>query len=200
MVPTRTLLSALALAGGLLQGCATTSAPTIWRDASFQGQFKKVLVAILGAESGVRHGAEDAFVAKFAPGAAVPSYQVVPEGAGIERDREKLRALVAEKGFDGVLVARLVGVDQQLTTTTMPMTATVYGYYGWATTAVYSTTSVDVRRVVRVESRIFDVASERMVYSATTETVDPSSPLQTVNEIVDLVSRSVVEAKLIRGR
>jgi hypothetical protein len=198
MKTNRKLLPALGLAAGLLAGCTTTTAPVIWRDPSYQGEFKKVLVAIVGTEAGIRAGAEDAFVSKFAPGAAIQAYKVVP--AGTEQDREKLKALLREQGFDGVLVARLLGVDQQVTTSTMPVATTMYGYYGWATTAVYAQTAVDVRRVVRVETKIFDVASEKMVYSALTETMDPTSPVQTVTEITDLVSRSVSDAKLIRGR
>jgi hypothetical protein len=194
MTRTASLVAVLVLAGALA-GCTGTRASGIWKDPDQQGSFAKVLVGVAGVDSTGRRAGEDALVARFPKGVAVASYNVIP--AGSETDLDYLRAKLTKEGYDGVLVARLLGVDQELTTTTMPSAVTVYGYYGYAYTGFYAQQAVDVRKVVRVESKLFDLKTEKPVWTMVTETTDPSSRLQTADEVADLVVRKLAEGKLI---
>ena len=194
MIRTASLSAALLLVGALA-GCTGTRAAGIWKDPDQQGSFSKVLVGVAGVDSTARRSGEDAIVARFPKGAAVASYTVIP--AGSETDLDYLRTKLTAEGYDGVLVARLLGVDQELTTTTMPAAVSVYGYYGYAYTGFYSQQAVDVRKVVRIESKLFDIKTEKPIWTMVSETTDPSSRLQTADEVADLVVRKLAEGKLI---
>jgi hypothetical protein len=179
-------------------GCAGTQATDLWRDPNRKVPFKKILVGVAGVDTTARRSAEDAIVARLAPGTGVPSYRVVP--AGRERDIEVIREVVAKEGFDGVLVARLQGVEQELTRTTMATPVTVYGGYGYAYTTMYAQQAVDIRKLVRVESKLFDVASENPVWTMTSETVDPTSRGQVTDEVATLIVAKLQEGGLLGKR
>lgn len=188
----RTSLTAAAVAAAVvLVGCSGTKATGLWRDASRQVAFKKILVGVVGADMAARRNAEELLAHRLGPG-AIASYQVIP--AGEEKDLEKVKAILKEGGFDGALVCRLMGVDQELTTTTMPAAVNVYGYWGYSYTAMYAQQAVDVRKIVRVESKLFDVATEQPVWAMTTETVDPSRSGVVADEVTELVVRKLGEA------
>jgi hypothetical protein len=193
----RTVALAATLAA-FAAGCTGTQATDLWRDPSRQVPFKKILVGVAGVDATARRSAEDAIVGRLPPGTGVPSYRVVP--AGRERDVEAVREIVAKEGFDGVLVARLQGVEQELTRTTMATPVTVYGGYGYAYTSMYATQAVDIRKLVRIESKLFDVASENPVWTMVSETVDPTSRGQVTDEVATLIVAKLQEGGLLVKR
>jgi hypothetical protein len=138
-----------------------------------------------------RRTAEEMLVKRLPPGTAVASYQVIP--AGEERDVEKLKALLKEGSFDGVLVCRLMGVDQELVQTSTPGTVNVYGYWGYSHTAMYAQPTLDVRKIVKIESKLWDLEVEKPVWSMATETFEPSNREVVIDEVTELVVRQLAE-------
>ena len=181
----RTLAPAALAAATLLAGCSGTKTTGLWKDPTRQVVFKKMLVAVMGTDMSARRNAEEAMVRRLPPGTAIASYQVVP--AGEERDIEKLKVILKEAAFDGVLVLRLMGVTQELTTTTMPTTYNVYGYWGYTATAVYAQPALDIRKIARIEAKLFDVAEEKPIFAMTTETVDPEKRQVLIDEVTEQV-------------
>jgi hypothetical protein len=194
----RTSVTAAAVAAAvLLSGCSGTKATGLWRDPARQIPFKKILVAVVGVDMAARRNAEEVLVRRLGPG-AIASYQVIP--AGEEKDLERVKAILKEGGFDGALVCRLLGVDQELTTTTMPAAVNVYGYWGYSYTAMYSQQAVDVRKIARIESKLFDVETEKPVWAMTSETLDPSNRGVVIDEVTELVVRKMGEAGFLGGK
>jgi hypothetical protein len=184
----RTLAAATVLAA-VLAGCGSTHSTAIWRDPNAKGTaFKKILVGAMGVDTNARRTVEDALVARLPKGSAVASYSVLPEGQ--ERDVERLRALLAE-GYDGVLVVRLLEVGQELQRDTTTTATNVYGYWGYSATAMYSNRTLDLAKVVRVESKLFDLAKQEPVWSMETETMDPQDRAQTVESFVDFLVKKL---------
>jgi len=183
-------------AAGLLAACSTTHAVNAWRDTSFTGKFGNVVIGVAGADYPTRSTAEDALVTKLPAGTATASYKVIPQGE--EKNIERVKAILREKGFDGALVVRLIGKQQELTTSAVPVAgAPMYGYWGYAYSPVYSVPMVDVKTVVRVEAKLYDVASERPVWSVLTETVDPTSQQQVREGVVTEVAQVLLDTKLL---
>lgn len=181
----------------LLAGCSGTKPVQLWRDPTAQGTYQKVMVAVIGVDMATRRNTEEVLVKRLGPG-AIASYQVVP--AGEEKDLEKLKAVLHEAKFDGILVLRLMGVDQEITTTTYAGTANVYGYWGYSYTAMYAQPMLDVRKIAKIESRLFDVAGEKPVWAMVTETVDPSKREVVIDEVTELVVQELAAAKLLAGK
>lgn len=190
----RTLVPFAAAAAVLLAlaGCSGTKATGLWRDPTRQEAFKKLLVGVVGVDMAARRNAEEVLVKRLPPGVGIASYQVIP--AGEERDVEKVKGILREGGFDGLLILRLMGVDQELTTTTMPAAVNVYGYWGYSYTSMYAQQAVDVRKIAKIESKLFDVGSEKPVWAMSTETVEPSNRGVVIDEVTELVVQQLGEA------
>jgi hypothetical protein len=194
----RTVSTAAALAAAaVLAGCSGTKPVQLWRDPTSQATFRKVMVAVIGVDMATRRNTEEVLVKRLGPG-AIASYQVIP--AGEEKDVEKLKGILREAAFEGVLVLRLMGVDQEITTTTMPGTVNVYGYWGYSHTAMYAQPTIDVRKIAKVESKLFDVVAEKPVWALVTETVDPSKREVVIDEVTEIVVRELASAKLIGAK
>jgi hypothetical protein len=194
----RTVSTAAALAAAtVLAGCSGTKPVQLWRDPTSQATYQKIMVAVIGVDMASRRNTEEVLVKRLGPG-AIASYQVIP--AGEEKDIEKLKVVLREASFDGLLVLRLMGVDQEITTTTMPGTVNVYGYWGYSHTAMYAQPTLDVRKIAKVESKLFDVAAEKPVWAMVTETVDPSKRDVLIDEVTENVVRELGTAKLLAGK
>jgi hypothetical protein len=188
----------LLVAASTLAGCATTHPAGTWRDPAYTGPLRKVVIAVAGATNlSVRRIGEDGIVARLPPGAAVSSYSVVPPGD--EGNTEKVRGLLRAQGFDGAVIIRIVGVENNVTVSTVAYPATAYGYWGYSYVGYVNQPVVDVQKIVRVEAKLYDLATEKEVWSQLTESIDPTSRQQTVADIVDIMSTSLIEARLIVG-
>ena len=191
MKPLRIATFAAALvAAGLTAACSSTRATSLWRDPARQEPFKRILVDVAGVDAATRRGAEEAVARRPPPGVAVASHQVIPEGE--QADAAKVKGRLEGAGFDGVLVCRLAGVEQELTSRTVPGSPGVVGYWGWAHAGPQQT--IDVRKVAKVESQLFEVGADRVVWAMSTETVNPTSREAAVDEVAALVVKKLEEA------
>jgi hypothetical protein len=181
-----------------LAGCATTHPAGTWRDPYFQGKLHKVVIAVAGAtNASARRIGEDGIVARLPPGSAVPSYQVVPPGE--EGNTDKIKELLRAQGFDGAVIVRIIGVENNVTVSTVATPTTAYGYWGYAYVGYYNQPVVDVQKIIRVEAKLYVLATEKEIWSQLTESVDPTSRQQTVQDIVDIMSTSLIDARIIEG-
>jgi hypothetical protein len=102
--------------------------------------------------------------------------------------REALQRLVAEKGFDGAVVGMLV--DSRTDVRAVPPTGYggFYGYSAWAAPIAYSPGYLETTQTVVVETRLFRTASDAApVFSATSESVDPTSTREVTEPLAKLV-------------
>lgn len=175
------LLIALSL---LLVACAAqTKLTTVWADPDHHGpRFRHVLVVGFGEDGASRRVFEEEFVrALKAVGiAAQPSFSL--ESGVRETDLERVRELVRRSGADGVLTTRLVGVDKRVSY--MPGQVVVApglgyrrGFYGYYSSAIVMSTppSTFNYEVVTLETNLWQVVGEDLVWSGTTETFAPEN-------------------------
>ena len=193
----------LAVAALLLSACATpTRLSNSWRDATYAGTpFRHVLVLGFGADGATRRVFEDEFARSLqvAGVTATPSYTL--ESGVSESDVEKVRDLVKRSGADGVLTTRLIGLDKH--TNVMPgqvmMVPTVvyrrglYGYYGYYSTPMLVQTppSTYQYEVLTLETNLWQVIGEHLVWSGTTETFAPENTRKTAQELAQVVVKTL---------
>jgi hypothetical protein len=170
--------------------CTTpTTITDVWRDPGYTaGPMKKILVHGAGMGDTTRRTFEDRCTAALANRGvhAMQAYRVYPNQVP---DREEVRRYVSNEGYDGALVANFKGTETRLTVTP---SSDFYTYYGRWDSAYVSTD-----RYVKAETSLWDVKTAKLVWSATTETENPSSNADAVDSIVDKMMSSMTDANLI---
>jgi hypothetical protein len=177
-----------------LAGCAATTLQSVWTDPSYQGgAFRKFFgVGLSTRDVTGRRVFEDVMAAKLqAAGVqAVPAWQYAPGDR--QADELALQAMVAQAGADAVLMARLLGVDTRtsVTTTMVPGPGYPYGWWG-VYSGWYAAPVVTQYEVATVETTLFDVRTKRLVWTATSQTINPTSIQQEAPGLADAVIGSL---------
>jgi hypothetical protein len=179
----------------LVAGCASTTLQSTWMDPGYKGgSFKRIFVIGLSARDvTARRVLEDVLVAKLEAGGAeaVPAWQFLAnEGPA---DEGALASAVAASAADGMLMVRLLGVDTQTTVWTTVMPGPGFGWYGFYS-GWYAYPQVTQTQIAVVETTLFDIRTKRIVWSATSETINPSSVQKDAPGFADVIMASLRNA------
>ena len=159
---------------------------------SFAG--KKVAAIVISNDDSLRVAGEEALVRELSGRGmeAVASYRMAP--------KEELRAAETAKPWferahvDGVVVVRPVSADsRQIYTSSTWITSnysTFWGYYGYGWSALYVPGSVQRETKVIVETTIFSIPRNQLLWAAVSET---SNPRDLRGFVEELVKQSVEE-------
>jgi len=172
----------------LISSCATTSLMTVWKDDQYQGKVQKVLVIGISKRDTVKRAFESEFVRQLkARGIdAVPSFRVLPSDKKLEKEQIDKKA--KELNADAILLTRMV--DQKTVKTYYPGETYVYprggpyggryrgpdyhrhyyGYYGRGYSYVTTPGYEIENQVVYLETNLYDIKTENLVWSALSET------------------------------
>jgi len=183
----------------LLSACVTNVQVTnSWRDADYRGGiFRRVLVMGFGDDGANRRVFEDQFVAvlRAAGVDAVPSYTLV---SGLSAsDLPRVKEVVARSGADGVLTTRLVGVDRRVGVyPAQPVFVPAVGYrrggfYGYYSSVVVMPPSTYNYDVVTLETNLWQVVGERLVWSGSTESFAPDNVREASAEFADVIVKAL---------
>lgn len=203
----RKLSSALAGVALLASACATTKWVNTWTEPAAAGRapLKKILVIGMSADMANRRAWEEAMVAslKGYKVDATQSAQVLPEGQVAE---DVLRAKVKEGGYDGVVITRLISVDEK-TDYVPPSSGVVVGAYGWGPYygayggwygTVYSPGYLVNSTVVRLQTRLWAAEGEgKPLWTGVSESVDPSEVKSLSKEISFMITKELDKHGLI---
>ncbi len=183
---------ALAVGAWLVAGCASTTLQTVWKDPNYRGgAFKRIFAIGLSARDvTARRVLEDVLVAKLKAGGvdAVPAWQFLANDG--PADEAVLAAAVAASGADGMLMARLLGIDTQTNVWPAMAPGPRFGWYGFYS-GWYAYPQVTQTQTAVVETTLFDVRSQRIVWSATSETFNPSSMQKDAPGFADVILASL---------
>ncbi|MBC8011186.1 MAG: hypothetical protein H7067_13945 [Burkholderiales bacterium] len=198
----RSLASLLALGALVLAGCNSASVEQSWKDPALQKiEFKKILVLAPSTDGAIRRTVEDT-VAKSVTGVeVVPGYTVLPD---VESTRQLalVREAAERSDADGIVVLRLVANREELNygaggAYPVPY-ATLGGYWGTTRrTVAYSTPMPTTDRIVVVETNIYDVKTEKLIWSGTTESYNPGKLENLVTDASAAVIAELRKQKLI---
>jgi hypothetical protein len=153
------------------------------------------MTLFVSRDPAIRRQAEDDLAAKIQN--ATPAYQVVPEAD--LRDPAVVKQKVQEGGFDGAVVMRIVQVAQQSTyvpgTTWYTGPYDFWGYWGNSWGAAYTPGNVMTDQVVTVESAVYSVQGNRLIWAGRSETIDPKN----LSKLIDGVTKSAVKEMKRQG-
>ena len=119
------------------------------------------------------------------------------------KDANRVKAKVLSGGFDGAVVVRFVGTERQ--TTYVPGTAywgpapygAMYGYWGYGWGAAYSPGYLTTDTVVTLESNVYDVAKEALIWSSRSETISPGSINELMQSVIETTVREMRKQKVL---
>jgi hypothetical protein len=192
------LMAAAALA---LAACASTTLQSAWYDTSYQGgPFRRILVVGVGSNLTERRVFEDIFAQRLtaAGTAGIPGYRFLPEDA--RSNEPGWNAGVEQSGADGLLRVRVLGVDTRTQVSTMMVPCPMmYGPYygGWWGPPMVAVPAVTQYDVANVETNLFDVKTRRVVWGATTQTLNPTTVAQETPGFADLIITQLAARRLI---
>jgi len=187
----RALSAAMAFALALLAACASTQLKDTWKDPGFAGPPMHKLLVVGAFKSDLnRRVFEDAFVGALtaAKTGAEVSYHELPESGEIPNER--VQAAVRNTGSDGVLVTRLMRVRRDVNVTPSYMGPAFYGagfrgYYG--SSYAYAPADVNVYDVLTIESTLWNMRTDKPVWSGTSEVTAPSNVSDASKELADVL-------------
>lgn len=155
----------------------------------------KTLVVAMVKDETSRRVIEDQ-LAKRIGGGAVSSYTIMPTGS-----EDALKQKVTEGNFTHILLMRLADIEKE--TSYVPGTTTgyyggygrYYGYgYGMYSTPGYYTTDKNYF----VETTVYSVSPDKLLWTGTTKSVNPSKIEKAVNEIADAVTEKMKKDGFIK--
>ena len=190
----KVLITAMALCGSvMLAACSSFSLSNAWRAPDFAGPpMKQVMVLGISNSDSIRRIFEDGFAQalKTAGVGASHSYGALPEQGKIADER--LKAAVAQTRSDSVLITRLLRVEQKADVV-QPMAPPMGGYYrtgfyGWYGSAWSGVpASVSTYNVLTLETTLWDMRRENMIWSATTEAIQPSDVAKATQDMAKVL-------------
>lgn len=183
-----------------------TSIPLSWRNPAIeQTAFKKLFVIGVGENDGGRRLFEDTFAKALAEQGATAqaSWGLLPQSEQLSE--EQIRGAIEGGNFDGVLITRLLGVDQNEeyvppSTHTVPTSYHGYGYYGYYGTSyavVHEPGYFKTNTTFRLETNLYSVVSSDLVWSGHSETLNPESLADVIDSMTAEVAKKLKAEELI---
>lgn len=202
------LLSALAIS--LLVGCSpSTQIVKTWSDPSLNAgsvkAYDKVLVIAQLKDDSSRRIAEDKIVASSPKGNFIASYNYLKPD---QQDQKLVVADLLKDGIEAIILMRLTDI----TKTTDYVQGTAYyggwgygggyygGYRGWGYGgSIYGTPGYyEENKTYYVETNIYDVKTNKLLWSGTTSTLNPSKTNEAIDGIIAAVKTELNNKGLIK--
>jgi hypothetical protein len=158
----------------LLASCASTKVVEHWTDPGFDAKLKNIMVLSLNQSDKSRRLFEDGFLnaLKQRNIQSLASYNLLSSNEDLNKD--KVKAAIAGSDIDGVLVLRAVKITKEesyLQPTETRRQDNFYAYVGQYGPS--STPSTVEDTVVHLESNLYAVDSEQLIWTGKTESFNP---------------------------
>ena len=189
-----------------LSACASTTFTSTWKAPDAQPvdpAGKTVAALVISVDKKQRRDAEVYLTHELTiRGArAVAAYTLI----GLEHPTvDYARARFKEAGVEGVVIMRVVGLDQQVTVDPGGFSGSAYTTFGsyyssYGVGVSYSTGSVQTDTQVDIETLIYSLSQDKLLWAGTSRTSNPAGVQSLITEVADAVASEVV-AQGVTGR
>ena len=203
-----TLLAAAVFSFMFITACSNTKITSVWMDQKKEGtSFNDILVIGIAEEEHNRRLFEEAFTTQLnaAGTEGEVSYRILPEGITINRDT--VAEAIDGKDIDAVIVTHLVSVKEETVyRQNMDYRPTygyyngLYSYYPHVNSYVHQPGYYTTHDVVLLETNLYEVKSEELVWSAQSRSFAPESAQEVIDDLVRLVIKDLKEKALIKPK
>ncbi len=188
-----------------LSACSSTTFTSTWKApglATINPAGKTVAAVFVTRDEGKRRAAEDAMARDLTERGAhgVPAYTILPEN--VRADADKARALLREAGVNSVVISRVVGKDKELNYTPGASPAYYGGFgpywgHGWG--AAYDPGYLTTDTYVSVETTVYLLPEDKLIWASTSRTANPSNIDTLVNEVADATAKEMKKQGFLAG-
>jgi len=191
----------------LLNGCSSTMLVESWSDKTYQGpKLKKILVIGVIKKENRRRSFENEFVKLITNNArtAIASHTVL---GNLEKNanKESVLAAIEKTGADGVIIVTTRGIVQQQRITPVSVDyipnagggagyggyGGMYDYYNASHSYVFNQGNTVSENILKVDTKLFNAATEKMLWSGKTESLNPKSATRLIAEYKRRVIRDI---------
>ncbi len=204
----KTLPALVCLAALCLSACGSTTFISTWKAPDVHGidpLGKKIAVLVISSDAAQRRSAEvymsNDLTNRGAQG--IPSYTLIGlDDPNVDYARTRFK----EAGVDAVIVMRMVSRDQRVTVDPGGYSGGVYRSFGsyyssyyspYVTTMNYRPPSVRTDTEVSIETLIYALKSDKLIWASTSRTSNPAGLSGLVDEVADAVAKEVVKQGLV---
>ncbi len=193
----------------LLASCANTKISQSWVEPDNKRSYDDFLVIGIGESEQNRRAYESHFVESIreAGAEAEASYKLIKSNEKIERDT----ILKAIDGMEikGVIITHMVAVDEETiyrpSMDYMPMYGGgyyggMYSYYPHVNSYVSRPGYYTTHETYTLETNLYDVESEELVWSARSRTFSPESVQEVIVDLTKLLIKDLDEKNLIKKK
>lgn len=178
--------------------CSKTNLISTWKNQEYTGGYlDSVLLVMVSPDKEDRRIFEGVFEKEFKKHdvQAVSSASVFPTEKEIDKDMVKAEA--AERDMTAVFVMYLLSVGEKVIYRPSPtgpsmgtMATTMHGYdFHTIQSFVYDPGYQRRKRYVKLESKLYEADTEKLIWSATSETIEPKS----TKDVIDHLSKKIME-------
>jgi len=179
-----------------LVGCASTEIVKTWMEPKSSVQpspTNKVLAIALVKDETSRRVIEDELVKRLNSN-AVASYTILSSEMLKDTSGAMLSQKIKQDKFNYVLLMRLADVEKE-TSYVQGTTTGYYGgygrYYGYGAGMYTSPGYYTTDKNYFVETAVYSIEPDKLLWTGTTKTVNPSKLEKTINEIADVVTQKM---------
>ena len=196
---------AIVCATWIMSGCATTTFTSTWRapnEAPLETVGRKIAAVFISGDESSRRVAEDTLVRRInARGAVgVAAYTLIPSAE--LRNMERVKARLSDAGIDGIVTMRVIEEKQKVSYTNespafVPyyLRFSSYWDYGWR--EMYEPVRVSTDTVVSVETLVYSLRRDKLMWAGTSRTVNPEQLPTFVESLADAATKEMQKQGLL---
>lgn len=178
----------------------------IWKTTEtgpFDFTGKKVAAVIITNELAIQMSGEEELARELTARGmqGVPGYRIIPKEE--LKDPAKAKEWFAKNKISGAVVMHVLSVDKEkVYTPTVWGTAyysSFYGYYATSWTAVHSYSTRE-DRIVMIETLVYDVEKDRLLWAGVSEKTNPKGAQATVRQLVKDAGDEMRKSGLVKGK
>lgn len=199
----------------LLSSCANTKISQSWVEPNHNKSYKDLLIIGIGESEQSRRAYESYFADELRANKieALASYTLIKSDEKIER--ETVLKAIEGLEIDAVIVTHMVAVDEE--TVYRPSTGYGYGGYGYGgggyyggahygglysyyphvNSYVHNPGYYTTHETYTLETNLYDVKSEELIWSARSRTFSPESVDEVIVDLTKLLIKDLDDKKLI---
>lgn len=191
------------LSGVLIIACSGTSLINTQVDESYRGK-PVTNILVIGVtyreKEEVRRSFEDRFVEqlKAAGVEAIASGDAISIPADLMLKKDDILKAVNKFNNDAVIITHVVGKEKkEIYTPATRSYGGYYGYYGYVFGHTHSPGYSSTNTSYRLETNLYDVKTEKLIWSGKSETLNPDSGKQMIDDVIKLVIQDLQKKNLL---
>lgn len=198
----------------LVTSCASTKISQSWVEPDNKKSYNDILIIGISESELTRRSYESYFVKELRRIGveSEASYKLIKSSDKIQRDT--VAKAVKGMGIDAVITTHMVAIDEE--TIYRPATGYVYGggygvgygggyygslhsYYPYVNSYVNQPGYTTTHKTYTIETNLYDVESEELVWSARSRTFSPESADEVIVDLTKLLIKDLKDKNLIKA-